>query len=153
MEWLLSGGALVVSVIALVHSIYAGPSLVVHRGIAHVWNGEQHVVHGVRLEIFNVGRAALPVTVVGVGKKGAGDVRTSFVQGNHPDGNSNPQFPLTLEPGQVVTVFLTTDLVVGEEIKVVQLRRNLIMRPTKRYRRYAVRPEMIPGSAVERTQS
>ncbi|AZS48123.1 hypothetical protein [Microbacterium oxydans] len=148
MEWILSGAALVVSVAALLHSIYAGPLLVVHKGVAHEWVGDNYVVRGVMLNIFNVGRQTLPITLVGVGTKGGDDVRSTLAAETHPDGGSNPRLPLALEPGHAIRVFLNSDMVVGEEIKVVQLRRDWLLRPKEKYWRRPIEARMIPGTEV-----
>lgn len=152
MEWLLGGAALIVSIVALLHSIYAGPSLVVHSGVTHEWADGRYVVRGVMLKIFNVGRQALPITLVGVGTKGGDDVRSSLDPATHPDGTSNPRFPLALEPGHAIAVYLNGDMNVGEELKVVQLRRNWLLRPTERFWRRTIVAKMIPGTEVSRLQ-
>lgn len=112
--------ALAVSVVVAVHTLAVGPRLKAEAAIRHRSDGKQWHVQGVQVTLYNLGGSAMPVEGVGVGDT---DPRTlSYAD---PDdlaasevGVRNPRFPLSLAPGEAVSVLLVRDLEPGRFLRV-----------------------------------
>ncbi len=138
--------ALTVSIAALLHSFYSGgPRLVVDFHVVRQSESEQWHNRGVMLTLFNVGRQALAVPRVGVGEPGGDDVRLLTVGKDSLTGTTNPGFPLVVEPGHSVQLWMDEEIEVGKEAKVIYLTRNWLLQPIQRVWRKKLKDDHVVG--------
>lgn len=142
----LSPLALAVSIAALLYSFYSGgPRLVVDFHVVKQSESEQWHNRGVMLTLFNVGRQALAVPRVGVGEPGGEGIRQLAVGKESLTGTSNPSFPLVVEPGHSVQLWMDDVIEVGHEAKVIYLTRNWLLRPVQRVWRKKLTEDYVVG--------
>ncbi|QNA93241.1 hypothetical protein G4G29_14645 [Microbacterium sp. Se63.02b] len=138
--------ALAVSVAALLHSFYSGgPRLLVDFHVVKQYESDGWHNRGVMLTLFNVGRQALAVPRVGVGEPRGEDVRLLAIGKESLTGTTNPGFPLVVEPGHSVQLWMDDEIEAGHETKVIYLTRNWLLRPTRRVWRKKLTDDHVVG--------